>query len=211
MKSRIAAMTAGSLVALLTAAAPRVTAQDASHPSPVAQGAETKWVVDMAHSQVGFGVRHLVGQVRGTFERYYAVLATPAGDWRSGTVTVKVQTATLNTGNAYRDADLRSDRFFAVTRYPTMKFEGTGFVVTDSALTVNGILTIKGHSKPVALTGQYRGIAKDAEGHERIAFEATGAVDRRDFDISWNETVAGTKMIGDTVQITIALEAVRAN
>jgi polyisoprenoid-binding protein YceI len=92
-----------------------------------------------------------------------------------------------------------------------MKFEGTGFLVTDSALTVNGIVTIREDSKPVALTGQYRGIAKDAEGHERIAFEATGAVDRRDFDISWNETVAGTKMIGDTVQITIALEAVRAN
>lgn len=146
----------------------------------------------------------------GTFERWYAVLSTPSGDWRNGTVTVTVQTASLNTGNAYRDADLRSDRFFAVTRYPTMTFEGTGFVVTDSALTVNGMLTIKGHTKRVALAGQYRGIAKDTEGHERIAFEATGAVDRRDFDISWNEKVAGTEMIGDTVQITIGLEAVRA-
>jgi polyisoprenoid-binding protein YceI len=165
----------------------------------------------MVHSQVGFAVRHLVGQVRGTFERYYAVLSTPTGDWRSGTVTVKVQTASLNTGNTYRDADLRSDRFFAVTRYPTMTFEGTSLAVTDSALRVTGLLTIKGHTQLVTLSGQYRGIAKDAEGHQRIAFEATGAVDRRDFGISWNETVAGTKMIGDTVQITIALEAVRAH
>ena len=211
MKGRLAATTAGSLIALLTAAAPRATAQDASHASPPAQAAEAKWVVDMVHSQVDFAVRHLVGRVRGTFGRWYAVLSTPAGDWRNGTVTVRVQTASLNTGNAYRDADLRSDRFFAVTRYPTMIFEGTGFVVTDSALTVNGMLTIKGHTKPVALAGQYRGIAKDSEGHERIAFEATGAVDRRDFDISWNEKVAGTEMIGDTVQITIGLEAVRAN
>ena len=211
MKGRLAATTAGSLIALLTAAAPRATAQDASHASPAVQAAEAKWVVDMVHSQVDFAVRHLVGRVRGTFERWYAVLSTPAGDWRNGTVTVRVQTASLNTGNAYRDADLRSDRFFAVTRYPTMTFEGTGFVVTDSALTVNGMLTIKGHTKPVSLAGQYRGIAKDSEGHERIAFEATGAVDRRDFDISWNEKVAGTEMIGDTVQITIGLEAVRAN
>ena len=211
MKGRLAATTAGSLIALLTAAAPRAAAQDASHASPAAQAAEAKWVVDMVHSQVDFAVRHLVGRVRGTFERWYAVLSTPAGDWRNGTVTVRVQTASLNTGNAYRDADLRSDRFFAVTRYPTMTFEGTGFVVTDSALTVNGMLTIKGHTKPVALAGQYRGIAKDSEGHERIAFEATGAVDRRDFDISWNEKVAGTEMIGDTVQITVGLEAVRAN
>jgi len=211
MKGRLAAMTAGSLVALLTAGAPCATAQDASLASRATETGETRWVMDMVHSQADFAVRHLVGRVRGTFERWYAVLSTPSGDWRSGTVKVTVQTASLNTGNAYRDDDLRSDRFFAVTRYPTMTFEGTGFVVTDSALTVNGILTIKEHSRPVALTGQYRGIAKDAEGHQRIAFEATGAVDRRDFDISWNETVAGTKMIGDTVQITIALEAVRAN
>jgi len=211
MKGRLAAMTAGSLVALLTAGAPCATAQDASLASRATETAETRWVMDMVHSQVDFAVRHLVGRVRGTFERWYAVLSTPSGDWRNGTVKVTIQTASLNTGNAYRDEDLRSDRFFAVTRYPTMTFEGTGFVVTDSALTVNGILTIKGHSKPVALSGQYRGVAKDPEGHERIAFEATGAVDRRDFAITWNETVAGTAMIGDTVQITIGLEAVRAN
>ena len=211
MKGRLAAMTAGSLVALLTAGAPCATAQDASLASHATEPAETRWVMDMVHSQVDFAVRHLVGRVRGTFERWYAVLSTPSGDWRSGTVKVTIQTASLNTGNAYRDEDLRSDRFFAVTRYPTMTFEGTGFVVTDSALTVNGILTIKGHSKPVALSGQYRGVAKDPEGHERIAFEATGAVDRRDFGITWNQTVAGTEMIGDTVQITIGLEAVRAN
>jgi polyisoprenoid-binding protein YceI len=211
MKGRLAAMTAGSLVALLTAGAPCATAQDASLASRATETGETRWVMDMVHSQVDFAVRHLVGRVRGTFERWYAVLSTPSGDWRNGTVKVTIQTASLNTGNAYRDEDLRSDRFFAVTRYPTMTFEGTGFVVTDSALTVNGILTIKGHSKPVALSGQYRGVAKDPEGHERIAFEATGAVDRRDFAITWNETVAGTEMIGDTVQITIGLEAVRAN
>jgi polyisoprenoid-binding protein YceI len=211
MHSRLAATSLGSLVVLLTAAAPCATAQDAKPASLAAQGAEAKWVVDMVHSQVGFAVRHLVGQVRGTFERYYAVLTTPAEDWRNGTVKVTVQTASLNTGNSYRDADLRSDRFFAVSRYPTMTFDGTSLAVTDSAVAVSGLLTIKGHSKPVTLRGQYRGVAKDADGHQRIAFEATCAVDRRDFGMSWNETVAGTELIGDTVQVTIALEAVRAN
>jgi polyisoprenoid-binding protein YceI len=211
MKSRLAAVNLGSLVVLLTAAAPCATAQDAAPASLAAHGAEATWVVDMVHSQVAFAVRHMVGQVRGTFERYYAVLTTPADEWRRGTVKVTVQTASLNTGNSYRDDDLRSDRFFAVERYPTMTFDGTSLAVRDSALTVTGMLTIKGHSKPVTLRGQYRGIAKDAEGHQRIAFEATGAVNRRDFDINWNETVAGTQMIGDTVQVTITLEAVRAN
>jgi polyisoprenoid-binding protein YceI len=209
MKGRLTAMTAGSLVALLTAAAPPATSQVATTSTLPARSRETKWVVDMVHSQVDFGIRHLVGRVRGTFDRWYAVLTTEQGEWPLGTVSVTIQTASLNTGNAYRDADLRSDRFFAVKRYPTMTFEGTGMAVADSTVKVMGILTIKGHSKPVTLSGEYRGIARDREGHQRIAFEATGAVDRRDFDIAWNETIAGAEMIGNTVEITIGIEAVR--
>jgi polyisoprenoid-binding protein YceI len=211
MNRRLAAMTAGSLVALLMAAVPCATSQVAPTAALPGRAEETKWVVDMVHSQVDFGIRHLVGRVRGTFDRWYAVVTTEQGDWPLGTVSVTVQTASLNTGNAYRDADLRSDRFFAVKRYPTMTFEGTGMAVADSTVKVMGILTIKGHSKPVTLSGQYRGIARDRDGHQRIAFEVTGEVDRRDFDIAWNETVAGTEMIGNTVQITIGIEAVRTN
>ena len=211
MNRRLAAITAGSVLVLLTAAASPAVSQVASARALPTRAVETKWVVDMVHSQVDFGIRHLVGRVRGTFDRWYAVLTTEQGDWPLGTVSVTVQTASLNTGNAYRDADLRSDRFFAVRRYPTMTFEGTGMAVADSTVQVMGVLTIKGHSKPVTLSGQYRGIAKDQEGHQRIAFEVTGEVDRRDFDIAWNETVAGAEMIGNTVQLTIAIEAVRAN
>jgi len=211
MKRRLAGMAAGSLAVLMSAAAPAATAQVGAAVSSGAPSAETKWVVDMVHSQVDFGVRHLVGQVRGTFDRWYAVLQTKEGDWKLGTVSVSIETASLNTGNAYRDDDLRSDRFFAVTRYPKMTFKGTGFAVADSTVDVNGILTIKGHSKPVTLSGRYRGIVKDSEGHERIAFQATGAVDRRDFGITWNEMVAGMELVGNNVDITIGIEAVRIN
>jgi polyisoprenoid-binding protein YceI len=204
-------MNAGSLIALLTVAVPSAVAQvSADAPAP-GRPSETKWVVDMVHSQVDFGVRHLVGRVRGTFERWYAVLTTEQGRWPLGTVSVTIQTASLNTGNAYRDADLRSDRFFAVSRYPTMTFEGTGMAVADSTVKVMGVLTIKGHSKPVTLSGAYRGIAKDPGGHQRIAFEVTGEIDRRDFGITWNETVAGAEMIGNAVMLTIGIEAVRAD
>jgi polyisoprenoid-binding protein YceI len=208
MRARVAGIGAVGLAALL-AGAQAATAQVASPASLGRTSPDGRWVVDMVHSQVDFGVRHLVGRVRGTFDKWYAVLTTKEDDWRQGTVNVSVQTASLNTGNAYRDADLRSDRFFDVRRYPKMTFEGTEFAVADSTLTVTGILTIKGHSKPITLTGQYRGVAEDSEGHERIAFEATGEVDRRDFGINWNESVAGTDLVGNTVEITVGIEAVR--
>lgn len=206
MRARVAGLSAVGLAALWVGV-PAAAAQVASSLGPTKPDA--KWVVDMVHSQVDFGVRHLVGRVRGTFDKWYAVLTTKENDWKQGTVKVSVQTASLNTGNAYRDADLRSDRFFDVQRYPRMTFEGSEFAVADSTLTVSGILTIKGHSKPITLTGQYRGIAKDNDGHERIAFEATGEVDRRDFGIQWNESVAGKDLVGNTVAITVGIEAVR--
>ena len=83
--------------------------------------------------------------------------------------------------------------------------------VADSTLDLNGIVTIKGKSKPVTLAGRYRGVVKGADGRERIGFEATGMVDRRDFDISWNERFGGTELIGNTVEIVIGLEAVRVD
>jgi polyisoprenoid-binding protein YceI len=204
-------MLAPLVAALLSMVAPVAGAQTARDASTGMPSAETKWVVDVVHSQIDFGIRHLVGRVRGTFDRWYAVIETKEGNWKLGRVKVSVQTASLNTGNAYRDTDLRSDRFFAVERYPKMTFEGTSLAVGDSTIDIKGILTIKGHPKPVTLSGQYRGIAKDREGHERIAFEAGGAVDRRDFGITWNENVAGKELIGNTVDFTILIEAVRVD
>lgn len=186
-------------------------AQTASTVSTAAQSGDTKWVVDMVHSQVDFGVRHLIGRVRGTFTKWYALVTTTGDDWKLGTVDVTIETASLNTGNAIRDADLRSDRFFAVARYPKMTFQGTGVAATDSTVDVKGTLTIKGRSKPVVLSGRYRGIAQDREGHQRIAFQAVGMVDRRDFGMNWNESVAGTELIGNDVEITIGVEAVRVD
>lgn len=211
LRPRHAGVVGASLVAWMLAVPQAPAAQTVGRPPTAAPQTDTKWVVDLVHSQVDFRVRHLIGRVRGTFTRWYAVLVTTGPNWTQGTVQVSAQTASLNTGNAYRDADLRSDRFFAVDSFPSLTFQGTGIVATDSAVDLRGVLTIRGHSHPVTLSGQYRGIAKDREGHERIAFDATTVVDRRDYGISWNEMVAGNPLIGNEVEITIAIEAVRVN
>jgi polyisoprenoid-binding protein YceI len=176
---------------------------------PAATG--TRWVVDPVHSQVEFRVRHLVGRVRGSFTDWYGVLVTQDRDWRNGTVNVSVQTASLDTGNRYRDADLRSDHFFDVASYPQITFESTGIVATDSTVEIGGILTMKGASRHVVLRGRYQGLMKDRDGHERIAFDASTSVDRRDFGMSWNEVIDGAQVIGNDVEITIAIEAMRVS
>ena len=200
--------TAGAALAIL--ALPGTAAgQTVARASDAPPTTRTKWVADPVHSQVEFGIRHLMGRVFGTFTRWYGVNVTSDRDWKHGTVTVQVQTASINTGNGYRDTDLRSPRFLATDSFPQMTFESTGIVATDSTVEISGILTLRGHFHPVVLKGRFNGIGRDREGHERIGFEATTVVNRRDYGINWNEMIEGSRMIGDDVEINISVEAVK--
>jgi polyisoprenoid-binding protein YceI len=206
--ARVAALAVAALALAGTAAAQSVPAP-AIRASSVPPNSGTRWIVDPVHSQVEFRVSHLLGRVRGSFTRWYGVIATKSEDWTHGTVNVQVQTASINTGNSYRDADLRSPRFLASDSFPAMTFESTGILATDSTVEIGGILTLRGRSRHVVLTGRFDGVGRDQEGKQRIAFDATTIVDRRDFGISYDELVEGSKVVGDDIEITIALEAVR--
>jgi polyisoprenoid-binding protein YceI len=210
LRQATARLTPAAVVAGLLVGSPSaMAAQAVANPAIAAPQTASKWVVDLVHSQLDFRVRHILGRVRGTFTRWYAVLLSTDPNLPQGTVQVSAETASLSTGNSYRDADLRSGRFFAVDSFPRLTFEGTGIVATDSTVNLHGILTIKGVSRPVTLSGQYRGVATDGEGHDRIAFDASTTVDRRDFGLTYNELVGGRQLIGNDVEITIAIEAVR--
>ena len=92
-----------------------------------------------------------------------------------------------------------------------MTFESTGIVATDSTVQIGGILTLKGHARRIVLVGQYRGTANDDAGQQRIAFDASTVIDRRDFGLAYKEMVNSIPGIGDDVEITIAIEAIRVN
>lgn len=170
------------------------------------------WRVDPNHSEVGFRIRHLVGRVRGQFTDWEGIIVTKDTDWTHGTVNVTVRTRSINTGNPSRDMDLRSPRFFAVDSFPTMTFESTGLVAsTDQSdnFEMSGLLTIKGHTHPVVFRGQYRGLQRDMNGKERLAFDGTAYINRKDFGITWNQVVEAGNLLSDDVEIEISLEAVR--
>ena len=175
---------------------------------PTAAGVH--WVVDPNHSEVTFRIRHLMGRVRGSFTRFNATLVTTTpGDWRTGTVNVYIQTKSINTNNEARDADLRSPRFFAADSFPLITFESTGIVAANNTFEMGGLLTIKGKTHPVVLTGEYRGLTKDANGKERVAFEGSTLINRKQYNLDWNQALESGAMLGDDVEIEIALEAMR--
>lgn len=162
------------------------------------------WTIDPSHSTVGFTVRHLISKVRGQFETFEGTVTT--GDTIEDTrATATIDLNSVNTRDENRDGHLRSADFFDVENSGPMTFTTTSFTGEKAV----GDLTIKGITKPVELDVEFTGIGGDPWGGTRIGFEATGVIDRHDFNVSFNGVVDGSKvLVGDKITIQLLVEAV---
>jgi len=169
------------------------------------------FVLDPAHTRVGFVAKHLmVAKVRGHFAEM-AGSVTLAENPLDSTAEATIQVASITTGAEDRDAHLRSSDFFEIEKYPTMTFSGAKVLdASRGTFHVVGNLTIKGITRPVELEVEYDGFARDPWGNERIALTATTEIDREDFGITWNVALeTGGVLVGRKVKIEIEAEAVR--
>jgi polyisoprenoid-binding protein YceI len=77
-------------------------------------------------------------------------------------------------------------------------------------LKVTGDLTIKGTTKPVVFDVTYSQPVKGMKGEERRGFSGTTRINRRDFGLSWSKSIEAGPVVADNVDITLDLEAVKA-
>ena len=169
------------------------------------------YALDPVHSFFYFSVQHLVvGRVRGRFSGFAGTL-TVAGDLAAWGVDVSVETATVDTQNARRDEDLRSERFFDTKHFPQMTYSGHGIATESGGLwTMFGDLTIRDVTCPVPLTGRFLGQVTDKTGSARIAYEASARINRRDFGlIAELDAESGGLVVGHDVLIDINAELLR--
>jgi polyisoprenoid-binding protein YceI len=121
-----------------------------------------------------------------------------------------IYVASVNTNVAERDKDLRSPRFFDVERYPKLTFTSTGVSGVDASKKLGklfGTLRMHGVEKPVVLEVTYLGEGKDPWGNVRAGFAARTTINRKDFGLTWNETLeTGGVLVGDEIQIDIEAE-----
>lgn len=190
------------------------TAPVSPAPSP-ARGANTApadsivWQIDPNHSELSFRIRHFVSRVRGTFGSWKGTIVADPQQLAESSVEVVIDASTIDTNNERRDSDLKSDDFFAVAKYPTITFVSRTVQVAGDKLTITGDLTMRGITRPVVLEGRYNGIAPTPRG-DRIGFEASATINRLDWGITWNRVAeGGGAMLGDDVDIEIAIEAIR--
>jgi len=171
------------------------------------QAAPTTWTIDPSHSNVTFTIRHFFSKVTGSFTKFSGeVVYDPANPAASAT-KVSIDAASINTANERRDGHLKSADFFDVEKFPTLTFESTKVTADGKKLTVEGHLTMHGVTKPVKLEGEFLG-AGPAMGGQRAGFEASTKIDRKEFGIIWNKVVDQGAMLGDDVDIRLAIEGV---
>jgi polyisoprenoid-binding protein YceI len=128
-------------------------------------------------------------------------------------VEAVLDAGSIDTGVEMRDNHLRSaDGHFDVANYPTVTFKSTHVEGNDpSNFKVVGDLTIHGVTKRVVLNASFSGQGKDPWGNQRLAFSADTNVNRKDFNLTWNQTLeTGGFLLGDDVKIEIDVEAVAA-
>ncbi|MDQ1083471.1 MULTISPECIES: YceI family protein [Microbacterium] len=165
------------------------------------------WVLDPAHSEVTFTVRHMmISKVRGTFGMKSATLVAPENPLEA-TVEASVDVTSVDTKDEGRDQHLRSAEFFDVETYPTMDFRSTGVRIEDGDFLVDGELTIRGVSKPATFSIDFGGFGTDPWGNYKAGATAKTVINREDYGLTWNAALeTGGVLVGKDVTIELDLQ-----
>lgn len=170
--------------------------------------AADKYVVDKAHSTVGFTVKHLViSTVPGHFQDYDVVFMYDENDISKSSVEATIKTTSISTDNQKRDDHLRSADFFDVEKYPEITFKSNNFRKTDDGYVVKGILNMRGVSKEVEIPFKILGKLKDPQGNTKLGLEGGLTINRQDYNVSWNKTLdTGGVLVSDEVKIELNIQ-----
>ncbi|MEV2216067.1 YceI family protein [Streptomyces sp. NPDC050997] len=172
-----------------------------------------EWVIDPAHSRIGFSVRHaMVTTVRGAFTDYQSRLYFDGRDPARSKAEIIVSTAGVDTGVEQRDAHLVGRDFLDAVAHPRLRFTSTSVEVSGNDLyRMTGDLTIKATTRPVVLELTYIGHVTDPFGYERVGFDGTTTINRSEWGLTYSSKLAeGGAMVSEKVRLQLDIAAIRA-
>ena len=169
------------------------------------------WVVDPAHSTVGFSVKHLgIATVRGKFEEFEGTLEI-GEDLTSARAYGTAQASSINTNDSGRDEHLRSADFFDAATNGDITFASTAIEqVDDETLRITGDLTINAITKSEVFHAEIQGTETDPWGNERVGLEVTGRINRGDWNMTFNQALgSGNLLVGEKVTLSLDISAIK--
>ncbi|MFY9768188.1 MAG: YceI family protein, partial [Mycobacterium sp.] len=155
------------------------------------------WAIDPIHSSINFSVRHLmVGKIHGRFDQFSGAITIR--DDGSPSVSAEVDVNSIDTGNEQREAHIKAPDFFDVAQFPTATFVSTAVRADGDDYVLDGDFTLKGVTKPVAMTLVFNGVNPGMGRGEVAGFDASVVLSRKDFGVGPEMPLdGGGSMVGD--------------
>ncbi len=162
--------------------------------------------IDPVHSTILAKVRHLgAGNVYGRFDAMSGSFAINSADPSKSSVSIEVNSESVDTNNPKRDQHVKSSDFLNVLQFPTLSFKSTSVKKLDEkTYEVTGNFTAHGVTKPLTVQAVVVGVGKGMKGEERLGLESIFTVNRSDFGITF---MPGA--VGEEVQITLEVEGIK--
>jgi polyisoprenoid-binding protein YceI len=178
------------------------------------QTAVSTWNIDAAHSVAEFKVKHMmISNVKGQFTGVSGSLRLDEDDVINSKIEASIDAASIKTGDAQRDAHLKSADFFDAEKFPALRFKSAAIRRKgDGELEVEGELTIHGVTRTAkfAVEGPTPP-GKDPWGNTRIGISAIAKINRTDYGLTWNAALeTGGILVGDEVTITLDVQFIKA-
>ncbi len=181
-------------------------------PTAVLADISGDYSIDPAHTRLGFVARHaMVTKVRGAFTEFSGTAHVDTANPSRSSVSITIVTNSITTGQQQRDGHLRSGDFFDSEQHPEITFVSTSVDREGDEWTITGDLTITGVTRPVSVSFEYTGSAKDPYGNVRIGFEGEAVINRKDWGLSWNAALeTGGVMVSDKIKLEFDVSAIKA-
>jgi polyisoprenoid-binding protein YceI len=147
--------------------------------------------------------------VNGNFKKFEGTIRVDPDHPEKSSVTATIDAASIDTGNEKRDADLRSDDFFDVAKYPTITFKSTSVKRTSAdSGDIIGDLAMHGVTKQITLHVKFLGKGKGMGGKAISGWQVTpDPIQRKDYGLNWSNMVEGVAAVGGEVTVSIDAEA----
>ncbi|MBT8140161.1 MAG: YceI family protein [Gammaproteobacteria bacterium] len=174
----------------------------------IADAAAGIYALDKTHGYVTFSYSHQ-GYSRPwlRFRDVDATLTLNPDQVSLSKLDVNIDAASIDSGVDIFDEHLRGEKFFNVAKHPKIEYVANSVSEAGSAgnFRVEGILTMKGVAKPLALdvrfnkSGTHFSLKKP-----QVGFSATASLKRSDWDLGY-----AVPMVGDAVDVVIEAEFIQ--
>lgn len=155
-----------------------------------AQAGDYKIDVEGAHAFIQFKIKHLgYSWLLGRFNTFEGNFKWNAKKPNDSTISLSIQTASLDSNHAERDKHLKGDDFLNVKKFPVATFTSTAFKKNktgDDEYTLTGDLTLHGVTKSITFEVEKIGEGGDPWGGRRVGFEGDVKLKLSDYGINYN-------------------------